>query len=440
MTEIIVDGEKTKKSEDSLGRDKLAERIANGISNFDTSGRGLVVAIYGPWGSGKTSFKNFVIESLKEKGLIDEAKKLGKKIKNQKKPYPFRVHHYNPWHWVSDSTDSLSLGFCTEIATAIGKAEIYGERKAALRLNAMNHLVRYGGHLAKLAGAGVAFAGNPALGIPVAIFGATLEGMGNEGEGSTKLMTEWVEAFESGLEKQREMLVNEMKQLKRRILVVIDDIDRLSSREIQLLFSMLKFQADLPNMTILLMCQQDIVETSLGELFPSSDKSYGKLFLDKIVHFGFNLPYISSSTIQEELRKNLRVSAQTLNYIVTFFESYRDVYRFMNGYRFVEAVLSNERGLFVDENDLASLEVVRHFYPDLHKFISENRTDVVSNNTRSLRNKAEKRYFADLEDRKSMAWRKLVFEVIPEVLPDDTKRIISRAAFDAYFSLFSQDE
>ena len=59
------DQPKTKKEQDALGFADSAETVAKSIfnSNFPD---GFVIGIDGDWGSGKTSFINFICQSLEE--------------------------------------------------------------------------------------------------------------------------------------------------------------------------------------------------------------------------------------------------------------------------------------------------------------------------------------------------------------------------------------
>src|SRR3972149_9365613 len=49
--------------EDLLGRSGFAESLASAIKDW-TGNDSLVITLYGPWGSGKSSIKNMVLEFL----------------------------------------------------------------------------------------------------------------------------------------------------------------------------------------------------------------------------------------------------------------------------------------------------------------------------------------------------------------------------------------
>jgi predicted KAP-like P-loop ATPase len=55
----------TSQREDRLERWRFAELLASAIKGWK-GGDSLVVALYGPWGSGKSSIKNMVLEALRQ--------------------------------------------------------------------------------------------------------------------------------------------------------------------------------------------------------------------------------------------------------------------------------------------------------------------------------------------------------------------------------------
>ena len=82
----------THHDDDLYGFDPFAAAIAKSIANMKTP-EGVVIAINGVWGSGKTSVLNLITEKLKDQTNIEVA--------------PF-----NPW-WFSTS-EALTVGFLRE--------------------------------------------------------------------------------------------------------------------------------------------------------------------------------------------------------------------------------------------------------------------------------------------------------------------------------------
>lgn len=83
-----------KRPEDLLGRVEFAEAIADKLHSWRENAS-LVVGLSGPWGSGKTSIKNFVVDALMPDGLEKRAD----------------VIQINPWE-LSGTHDIESHFFC----------------------------------------------------------------------------------------------------------------------------------------------------------------------------------------------------------------------------------------------------------------------------------------------------------------------------------------
>jgi len=56
------------RDEDQLYRRKFAEELASAVRRWKGKDS-LVIALYGPWGSGKSSIKNMVIDALRVSAL-----------------------------------------------------------------------------------------------------------------------------------------------------------------------------------------------------------------------------------------------------------------------------------------------------------------------------------------------------------------------------------
>src|SRR5438128_502355 len=86
--------------EDQLGRGDFAIALTNALVQWKGHDS-LVAALYGDWGSGKTSIKNVIL------GLLAKAKP------------KYQVVEFNPWRWSGD-TEKLLFAFFEEVAAAIG--------------------------------------------------------------------------------------------------------------------------------------------------------------------------------------------------------------------------------------------------------------------------------------------------------------------------------
>ena len=79
----------------------------------------------------------------------------------------------------------------------------------------------------------------------------------------------------------REALKSFLEKRNRLVLVVIDDIDRLSPDEIRLVFQMVKANADFPALVFLLLYDEKFVVSALKKFFGEDSQR----FLEKIVQF-----------------------------------------------------------------------------------------------------------------------------------------------------------
>src|SRR5260370_18191226 len=90
------------KAEDLLGRSSFAESLAAVVEGW-TGNDSLVVALYGPWGIGKTSIKNMVLENLRRGGAGART-----------------IVEFNPCQWAAQA--QLADAFFREIALSLGNA------------------------------------------------------------------------------------------------------------------------------------------------------------------------------------------------------------------------------------------------------------------------------------------------------------------------------
>ncbi len=81
-------------------------------------------------------------------------------------------------------------------------------------------------------------------------------------------------------------LLNYIESLNKKILIVIDDIDRLNNNEIQQIFQLVKMLGNFPNTIYLLSMDDTIVANSLKEV----QKYDGYKYLEKIVQVPLRLP------------------------------------------------------------------------------------------------------------------------------------------------------
>lgn len=288
---------------------------------------------------------------------------------------------FNPWQWAGQ--EQLAEAFFQEIGVSIGRSDTSekGKERAA-KWRAYGTYLTLGASLAKSLKTVLPLLGIPGSSILEALATGLEQSSQASQEGSEALAAQ-AEAHDRNIADVKQDLSNSLKVLKEPILVVIDDVDRLSTDEIKLLFQLVKANADFPNLVYLLLFQRDIVEKSLETIASIS----GKEFLEKIVQVGFDIPRIERTRLEKVLFAGLNelledeAVEQRFNQrrwgnifipgLRPYFETLRDVHRFLATLSFHVALFRNSGSFEVNPIDLITLEVLRVFEPVVYHRLPE---------------------------------------------------------------------
>lgn len=186
------------------------------------------------------------------------------------------------------------------------------------------------------------------------------------------------------LDELREKLRRSLKKLpERRILVIIDDLDRLTPAEAVEMISLVKSLGDLPNLIYLLSFDR----TNLERLLSEGTKLNGADFLGKIVQYPVDLPPILGNGLAKLLNADLNEILGTLSPSETrrlghtwhfafrhYLRTPRDVRLYGNS---IAVSMASQRD-FVDPIDLLLVELLRLHEPALYKWIRENLDELTS--------------------------------------------------------------
>jgi predicted KAP-like P-loop ATPase len=251
--ELSSDRPSTDPEQDLFGHAPFARTLAKAIRGYRGSD-GIVLALYGPWGSGKSTVLAYIEHEL-EQG-----------------PEPERpvVVSFNPW-WFSGQ-ENLAKAFLGQLQ-AVLPAKHAGFKALA------NKLAEFGGALG-----GVADLAGAAFGIPLG---------GKAIEAGAKLLATKPKDVPALKRAVSGLLMEE----KKRVLVVIDDIDRLAPDEVRQLFTVIKALADFPYVTYLLAFDREVAATAISE----QTGLPGDRYLEKIIQVPFELPKVDHSTLLQAL-------------------------------------------------------------------------------------------------------------------------------------------
>jgi predicted KAP-like P-loop ATPase len=344
--------------EDRLERSNFAGDIANDVAAWHGDDS-LVIALYGGWGCGKTYVKNLVLE------------RLGKRKGN------FPIIEFNPWQF--SGTGNIASAFFKELRIALSDVDTSKKTQArADKLDRYAKSLSVGGTTVSEVGRLLSFLGVPGGGI-VHEFGKGIKKSAEVAqEGSEALKAEALEKEKSVVELKRD-LAEELVKLPQPVLVVIDDIDRLTTNEILEVFQLVKANADFPKLIYLLLFERSIVSKALNRI----SGGRGNEFLEKIVQVGYHVPHASREAVQKVLFAGLneilatpgidqrwdkhRWSDVYLDGIAGYFQNLRHVYRFLGSFDFHVHQFHSDKRFEVNPIDLIGLETLRVFEPAVYE-------------------------------------------------------------------------
>ena len=254
------------KNEDLLGREKVANNLAREIKYYKNKDS-LTIGIVGKWGSGKTSFINMVLENFEEDEYI--------------------IIKFNPWN--ISSRKQLISDFFLQLSNNIEKK---GNNKI---------LETIGKSLGRLSNFFKPLSLIPTFSI--------LNNIGEIAEKGSQFINEYLETEKEDLETLKSNINQELEDLDKKILIVIDDIDRLCDEEIREMFQLVKSIADFKNTIYFLSYDREIVTKALDK----TQQGKGEEYLEKIVQVPLVLPYISKRDLDTIFINRLNMSINIPN-------------------------------------------------------------------------------------------------------------------------------
>ena len=306
---------------DALGMRTIAEVIARGIYAIPYE-EGFTIAVVGRWGSGKTSILNMVAETLE-----DEAENTA-------------ILRFNPW--LFGGASDLLTRFFGELSAQLGQGQSEKLKSVAKALS------QFGKSLAPLS--------------PVPGAALLLDLVDEQ-------ISSWAEP--GSLFEERERLRKALQESDSRVVILLDDIDRLESDETRELVRLVRLTSDLPNVVFLLAFDRQVVEMSLSKAGID-----GRQYLDKIVQMRHDVPVMRNTALRkilleglDELIKGRELLPIDQNVWPGIFyeivdplvENLRDVKRYLNSLSVMLDTVGQEVALV----DLLGLEALKILRPSL---------------------------------------------------------------------------
>lgn len=350
---------------DRFSRAHFSHRIADTISGR-ADPTGLVLGLYGPWGDGKTSVLYMIEERLKSHSDVV-------------------VTHFNPWHFTSE--EQLLRGFFDTLSTAVGA------RLTSRKVEFGEALKKYGSLLSVVNG------GDAATGLGEALSTTTLDELKAR-----------VEGF--------------LADGHLRVVVLIDDIDRLDRAETHLVFKLVKLSAGFARTTYLLAFDDAVVAAALGERYGAGGDAAGRAFLEKIIQVPLHLPSAEITALRgliyDGLNQALNLAEITLPqqqidaFVVRFraieesVTTPRQAHLYTNALLFSLPLVKGE----VNIGEFMILEALRLFHPRLHRTLRENASLFLSGRDRN-------------GEQRQQEIVSLIEDATPELTPRRRERVVS---------------
>ncbi len=343
------------KNDDLLNYYPFAEKIKEIIQGYSSNPEPLTIGIYGEWGTGKTSLLN----------LIEKHIELFQKDKEDKL---FIKFHYNPWLY--QSKEEMLFDFFNTLS-----------RK--LSYNENNHLKTAGKYILKYSSYLKAIRLSVTGGIP----GVFNMGIKVEPYEILKSLGEDLKGEEKSLEEMKKDINQTLQDSEKKIIIFIDDIDRLDKDEIFTLFKLIKINADFKNLVFIICLDYEHVSKAIYSRYGDEVKS-GKEFLEKIINIPVELPLIEKadldlfikekikSVLQNRLIKREELDELLRSVNVKYFDSPREVIRIINSFSISLYAIGNE----VNTHDLFWVEYLKIKYPKSYKIIKSYGKNNVSSN------------------------------------------------------------
>jgi predicted KAP-like P-loop ATPase len=262
-----IDGSQA--SPDTLGRSGFARAVATAIAPLREQASSSVVALVGPWGSGKTSLMNLAMARLRE----DETKST------------WNLDHLNPW--LFPDLASLQVGFLGALQGAVGRKRKLRGRRIRSAIGSVGKRIA-----------------------PLGAFGAIAGWNLSEAfKGLSDLI-----AGQENPTKDQDALESLLKKERTPVLVVLDDLDRLAPNELLLVFKLIRLVGRLPYVHYLVMYDEDTLLDVLSRtgLVGKKDVRRASDYLEKMIQLRLDVPPLRASQVSTLVDEAINGMAGTI--------------------------------------------------------------------------------------------------------------------------------
>jgi len=325
LEDLSIDSNVFDPKSDRLGYAPFASHLADSICKMSFTGS-YVIAVDGSWNFGKSTLLNFIVHYLKQKPESEQ---------------PIIVP-FNPWVFSGD--EDISKRFFDQVQRSLNRWKIVPK-----------------GFRDRIADVAKVVSQIP---LPYAQAG--------------NAVTTLFDDKQKDASDFKEDLETKLLQKHPRVVVTIDDVDRLDAQEIQKLFRVIKAFPNFTDVVYVIFFDKEIIIKALEE-----PQISGEEYLDKLVQIYFELPIPDKTLIRRLLFERLstllndtpkqlfdqtywgNVYFQGIDHFIT---TPADIYRLINNLSLTYPVAKGE----VNSVDFIALETLRVFCPASYDIIHSN--------------------------------------------------------------------
>lgn len=249
-----------------------AEKLKKIIQLNSNNNEPLTFGIYGKWGEGKTSFLNLLRHKIEHFDKSENGKE-------------YLLYDFNPWRYSNedemlfDFFDGIAKKFYVNKETSVQEVgkwiSKYSKYLKAVKISATVGLP-------KVLNSKIEFN-------PDKIFEALGEDLSGE---------------KITLDKLKEKVNEAIKKVNFKLLIFIDDLDRLDKNEIYTILKLIKLNANFDNFIFITTLDSEHVAKAIKDRY-GDEKEDGILFLEKIINIPIHLPKIEEEDLKFYFEKKL---------------------------------------------------------------------------------------------------------------------------------------